>query len=489
MSQNEHEWSLEDLQHLWNDIREIGVNKFNLSFYEPAFEIITFEDMLKIYSTNLPICYDHWSFGQSYVKNYEKYRTNVIGIASEVIFNTNPALCYLLNNNSYALQALVIAHAAIGHSSFCANNYLFKEHTSPDTILPFLKQFKNTIKQYEVEYGADNVEEILDCCHALSLNAITHTKKRVKKSDISIKLKRFEEEAKDISRISNESSTIKASKNDTKKSTLQDENLVLFIAQHSPNLTNWQRDILVKYCQTQQYLFPQMLTKIMNEGWATFWQVELLEELYNKGKLTDGQYIESIDFLSKLITQPDNRQFNPYALGYAIFSDIKRICTEPNEEDRQWFPDLVDTNWMQSVRFAMENFKDSSFILQYLSPKVIRDFNLYSIFTTETQKDLQITEIQDDNGYKKIRQLLSEQVDLTSMVPNIYVEGWDRKKTRALFLVVRAYKSKKFSKENLKVWKYIKKLWSFPIYVKVYNDDKFVEQVNIDTLLKGYEDD
>lgn len=475
---HQNDWNIEDLQNLWTDIRQIGVEKYGIKFYEPAFEVVTFEDMIRIYSTSLPVCYNHWSFGKSYLKNYDAYKANIMGIASEVIFNTNPSVCYLLNNNSYTLQALVIAHAAIGHSSFFANNYLFKEHTNANTIIPFLKKFRETVSTYEQQYGTDEVEELLDCCHALSFNAITHTQQKgKKKSPTELAIKRSLEKDSDASRISNEISTINTKKVSISKSApLNDENILAFIGKHSPALKPWQREIIEKYCKVQQYLFPQMLTKIMNEGYATFWEAEIMEELYARNKLTDGQFIEFIDFHTRLIKQQDFARFNPYALGYALFKDIKRICTEPTIEDREWFPDLVDKDWVQEIQFAMANFKDSSFILQYLSPKVIRDMKLFSIYTTEEESTYTVKDIQDDIGYKTLRKDLSNQVDIMSMMPHLYVEGWDPRKSRSLFLVCKQTDRKLLDQDSLTVFKYIKKLWPYPVHLKTYIDNKFIQQ-------------
>ena len=88
-----NDWNVEELDKLWSSIQRIGKEKYNLNFYKPAFELVTFEDMIRIYSAHLPISYSHWSFGKAYLENSTKYKANMLGIALEVIFNTNPALC------------------------------------------------------------------------------------------------------------------------------------------------------------------------------------------------------------------------------------------------------------------------------------------------------------------------------------------------------------------------------------------------------------
>jgi stage V sporulation protein R len=93
---------------------------------------------------------------------------------------------------------------------------------------------------------------------------------------------------------------------------------------------------------------------------------------------------------------------NPYALGFAMMSDIKRICQEPTAEDRYWFPDIAGQDWIKVLDFAMRNFKDESFIAQYLSPKVMRDFKLFAVLDDDTQDELEVTAIHDEAGYRRL---------------------------------------------------------------------------------------
>ncbi len=143
-----------------------------------------------------------------------------------------------------------------------------------------------------------------------------------------------------------------------------------------------------------QYFYPQRQTQVMNEGWATFWHHQLLNTLYDEGHLTDGVMIEWLKSHTNVIYQPPvgHRAYsglNPYALGFAMYTDIKRICEHPTDEDRDWFPNLAGTPWLPALHHAMRNFKDESFVGQYLSPKVIRDLRLFAILDDEHQEHLQ----------------------------------------------------------------------------------------------------
>ena len=133
-----------------------------------------------------------------------------------------------------------------------------------------------------------------------------------------------------------------------------------------------------------QYFYPQRQTQVMNEGWATFWHYTLLNHLYDEGMVTDGFMMEFLQCHTNVVFQPpfDSPYYsgiNPYALGFAMLRDIRRICEKPTEEDRRWFPDIAGSDWLKTLDFAMRNFKDESFIAQYLSPKLIRDLKLFAM--------------------------------------------------------------------------------------------------------------
>ncbi|CAG0910471.1 unnamed protein product, partial [Cyprideis torosa] len=177
----------------------------------------------------------------------------------------------------------------------------------------------------------------------------------------------------------------------------------------------------------------------MNEGWATFWHYTLMQTLYEEGRVDDGFMMEFLQSHTNVVAQPPYYHpaysgINPYALGFAMYQDIKRICTEPDEEDRRWFPQLVDTHWQETLDFAMRNFKDESFIAQYLSPKLIREFHLFAVTDDDAVDDLEISAIHNDAGYEKVRRMLADQYNLGNREPNIQVYRVDLFGDRSLTL-------------------------------------------------------
>jgi stage V sporulation protein R len=125
---------------------------------------------------------------------------------------------------------------------------------------------------------------------------------------------------------------------------------------------------------------------------------------------------------------------NPYALGFAMFADMKRICEEPTDEDREWFPDFAGKPWLPTLGHAMRNYKDESFVGQFLSPKLMRELRLFAIVDDEKQEELEVSAIHDDSGYRRVRESLARQYDLGSREPNIQVWNVNLRGDRSLTL-------------------------------------------------------
>src|SRR5690606_22583631 len=155
-----------------------------------------------------------------------------------------------------------------------------------------------------------------------------------------------------------------------------------------------------------------------------FVHYHIINKMFEEGYLNDGFMLEFIKSHSSVLFQPEyNSKFysglNPYTLGFNIFMDLKRICQEPTEEDKAWFPDLIGKDWLEQVLYVMENFRDDSFILQYLSPKVIRDMKLFTIIDNEGETEFEIGAIHNERGYRRVREQLAAQYDCASIIPNI----------------------------------------------------------------------
>ena len=169
--------------------------------------------------------------------------------------------------------------------------------------------------------------------------------------------------------------------------------------------------------------------------------------------------------------QPQFNGINPYTLGFNMMQDIKRMCENPTDEDKQWFPYLVDTDWIENVDTAMRNFKDESFIAQYLSPKLIRDLKLFCVTDDDAREALEITAIHNDNGYHDIRQQLSDRYNYGNQEPDIQVVDVDIRGDRSLTLRYTQHNARPLQDNFTEVLKHIHTLWGFPVKLEVMQEN------------------
>ena len=142
--------------------------RFGLDTYPNQLEIITAEQMMDAYaSVGMPVNYRHWSYGKEFIATEKNYKRGQMGLAYEIVINSNPCISYLMEENTMAMQALVIAHAAYGHNSFFKGNYLFRMWTDASSIIDYLVYAKNYVAECEERHGVDAVEAFSTACHAL----------------------------------------------------------------------------------------------------------------------------------------------------------------------------------------------------------------------------------------------------------------------------------------------------------------------------------
>ncbi|VAW65330.1 FIG004684: SpoVR-like protein [hydrothermal vent metagenome] len=468
------EWTFELIENYHSEIERIAGN-FGLNTYPVQLEIITAEQMMDAYSSvGMPVGYSHWTFGKEFVNTEKNYKRGQMGLAYEIVINSDPCIAYLMEENSMPMQALVIAHAAYGHNSFFKNNYLFTTWTNADSIIDYLLFAKNYIAQCEQRYGEEAVENILDSCHALKNFGVDRYKRPPTLSIQEEKDRQQEREEYLQSQINELWKTIPSKDNDSKQKEQNrypdepQENILYFIEKNAPLLEPWQREIVRIVRKIAQYFYPQRQTQVMNEGWATFWHYTILNQLYDEGFCNDGFMMEFLQSHTNVVYQPDFDSphysgINPYALGFNMMIDIRRICENPSHEDREWFPEMAGSDWQETMNFAMQNFKDESFIGQYLSPKLIRDFKLFSITDDDRYRQIEVSAIHNDQGYQRVRSTLSEQYNLGSIEPNIQVYNVDIKGNRSLILRHTQFQRKPLDKSTDEVLKHVTRLWGFDV--------------------------
>jgi spore cortex formation protein SpoVR/YcgB (stage V sporulation) len=374
-----------------------------------------------------------------------------------------------------AMQALVIAHAAYGHNSFFKGNYLFRMWTDASSIIDYLVYARNYITECEERHGVDAVEELLDSCHALMNYGVDRYRRPQKRSlaqEISQRAERehhLQQQVNDLWRTLPRRIEATADADAARRFPAEpQENLLYFIEKNAALLEPWQREVVRIVRKVAQYFYPQRQTQVMNEGWATFWHYTLLNTMYDKGQLADGFMIEWLRSHTSVVYQPPvgHRAYsgiNPYALGFAMFTELRRICEKPTDEDRRWFPDYAGTDWVTTLDHAMRNYKDESFVGQFLSPKTMRDFRLFAVRDHAEDPELEIAAIHDDNGYQALRESLSRQYDIGSREPDIQVWNVDMRGDRSLTLRHVQRNGQPLRDDTHEVLKHVTRLWGFDV--------------------------
>lgn len=487
------DWNFALIEEFDHEIARIAHEKYQLDTYPNQIEVISSEQMMDAYSSvGMPVGYHHWSFGKHFVETETRYKRGHMGLAYEIVINSSPCIAYLMEENTMAMQALVIAHACYGHNSFFKGNYLFRTWTDATAIIDYLVFARKYVAECEERYGVEQVEAILDSCHAL-MNYGVDRYRRPSPISAEEEFRRLEEREEILQKqVSELWKTFPEMAPGVNRRTQTyryppepQENLLYFIEKNAPLLEPWQRELVRIVRKMAQYFYPQRQTKVMNEGWATFWHYTLMHDLYDEGLINEGFMLEFLQSHSGVVYQPpfDSPYYsgmNPYALGFAMFRDLRRICEEPTEEDHQWFPDIAGSDWLTSLKFAMESFKDESFIQQYLSPRLIREFKFFSILDDDTDDHIEVDAIHDDAGYRAVREALARQFNLSIMEPNIQVWEANVRGDRSLTLQHIRHDRRPLESSNAQeVLKHLHRLWQFDVHLDSVQDGHVVDRISI----------
>lgn len=483
-----YDWDYDTLSRIQDACQEASDRELGLSTYPTRLEIITSEQMLDAYSSvGMPILYKHWSFGKDFTQHELVYRKGMGGLAYEIVINSDPCIAYIMEENSATMQALVIAHAAFGHNHFFKNNYLFKQWTDASTIIDYLEFASKYVASCEEKYGEAAVEAILDAAHALQFSSVFRFPRKQKRS-----LK--EEEERNRNRLKHQESSYNelwstipggtASKSADKEYMrrmamldLPQENILYFVEKFAPRLHTWQREVIRIVRQVAQYFYPQGQTKVMNEGCATYVHYRIMTRLHQDGKIDDGAFLEFLKSHTGVVLQPrfnDHRYsgINPYALGFDMCRDIERICTEPTNEDREWFPDIAGRGGAEDVlKDVWANYRDESFVSQFLSPHLMRQWRMFHIKDDRKHPNMVIESIHNERGYRNMRSALARRYDVSWATPDIQVTDVDLVGSRTLELTHHVKNGRCLEPKNAaSTVQHLADLWGYPVSL-VEKDD------------------
>lgn len=443
------DYSISELEK-WNEhIERLALEK-GLRLYEQEFEIVSYEDMIAYEAyTGMPSHYPHWCYGKSYERLKTLNRYNLSGLPYEMVINSNPCIAYLMKDNTLLLQILTIAHV-YGHNDFFRNNRLFRQGTRAEYTVEVFKNHADRIRRYisDPGIGYAKVERVLDAAHSLRFQtsrvtgekrlAAAEQKKRLlerhKKPESEFPLleppQQDEEQPPDLRRIPLE----------------PEEDLLLFVSEYG-RLSEWEKDILDIVREETLYFIPQIDTRIMNEGWASFWHYNILNSL----ELSQSLQMEFIKRHNQVI-RPHEGHINPYFLGFKIFEDLH---ARNGGEITKLF----------GVR---ELERDESFIRRYLTYEVCRDLNLYQY--VRTGNEYVVSEVSDEEGWMKVRDAIAASAGMGG-VPSIRVSEKVRQDNTVM--LEHLYDGRElelnYAYETLK---YCSELWEGRVMLSTVIDDK-----------------
>ncbi len=448
----------------WDKRIRDKADEFGLSYFPQEFEICDHYGMLGYMAySGMPSHYPHWSYGKSYEKLKTLYDHGVSGMPYEMVINSNPAIAYLMRDNTLLLQILTIAHV-YGHNDFFKNNFTYRSTRAELTVETF-KAHAIRVRRYaeDPSIGQEKVERILDAAHALQWNCRRNLaiRKLERKEQVERAIESSQPRHDPFQKIHAREEFQEA---EIHKVPLEpDEDVLLFIRDHNPYLAEWEKDLLTIVDEESKYFLPLMETKIMNEGWASYWHHRILEAL----SIEQGLHLEFIVRHNQVV-RPIPGQLNPYHLGLKIWEDIHRRWNEPTTEEieRDGPPTRPAAQQLFEVR---EVERDASFIRRYLTEELMREMDLFKY--EQRGDEYVISEVSDVEGWKDVKEMLIKNVGASS-IPVIKVEDADFGQNRTLYL--RHYHDGRDLQLEYaeKTMAYLQRLWGREVVIETTLDGK-----------------
>jgi len=468
-------YELDRLKKIEARIYEIAKEN-GLEFCPIEFDIIPEEKMFEIMAYGMPGQISNWKYGRDYERTRTIYEKMGAGLPYEVVVNTNPARAYLMKDNTIALQALIIAHV-VGHVAFFTMNKYHAENDS--NIASRLSAASERFEGYERKYGIDLVEQTVDAGHALMLHSnpwLIEENKSEQLDRIFEKMKKkkhdktdtvfsdfFEDDSQaDIEREKWNNALYMKLRNKTPIEPMED--ILRYIIDNSRVLSDWQKDILEIIRSWGQYVWPNIKTKYMNEGFATFWHEKILKQLFKEKLLTDTDHSEC-NYSNSLVKAKNPFAMNPYLIGSVIWEDIIKRWNKGTHGDT--FNEIM--NHEEKINFDDKSMKgnekmfkvlrtsnDWMFMNNFLTAELVRKLDLYMYVKKDNVfvEDLVIT----DKEAEELRQIIVRSFS-HSGIPKIFVRDGNYNNSNELLLIhehVGADLNPEYAKKTLE---HIQFLW------------------------------
>lgn len=472
-----------ELQVWKDDIREFAVN-YELDFFEVIFEMVDYDEMNMIAAFDgFPTRYPHWRFGMKFEELEKSYSYGLSKIY-ELVINNDPCYAYLMRNNPLVDQKLVMSHV-YGHSDFFKNNAWFS--MTNRKMIDEVANHGTRIRRYIDRYGQDEVESFIDTCLSLENLIDIHSpyfadkkvqseeeqeQERLEVHGTKFRAKPYMEafiNPPDLLEQEKEERLAELSKME-RFPQRPERDILGFLISHGP-LKRWQRDVLSIIREEAYYFTPQRMTKIMNEGWASYWHSTIM----TTRALEDTEVIDYADHHSGTMgTRPG--VLNPYKVGLELFRDIEdrwnrgRFGNDFEECDNY----LEKKNWNRDAGLGREKIfevrkihNDITFIDEFLTPEFCDEHKLFT-YRYDRQNSQYVI---DSREFKEVKGKLLDSLANFGQ-PVIRLDDANFKNRTELHL------THEFSGVPLKLsyarvtMEHLYKLWTRPVHLETVVDGK-----------------
>ena len=431
---NEHE--LARLERRMEQVYEIA-DGYGLDPFPINWEVVPAEIMYEFGAYGLPGRFSHWTHGRAYHRQKVMYDYGLSKIY-ELVINTNPSYAFLLDGNSVLQNTLIVAHV-IAHVDFFKNNAYFG--ATNRGMVEGASTSADRLRKYEFQHGRKRVEELLDAVLSIEEHIDPHQRLRHVQKEPAKKGSAQPGKYDDL--LARDELPALAPEKPRRIPERPEKDVLLFLMEHAPDLEDWERDVVEIVRNEMLYFVPQMQTKIMNEGWASYWHSRIMRDM----ELDDDEYVEFARMHSSVLS-PSKHDMNPYYVGLKIFEDVER-------------------RWDRAKMFEVRQLEsDVAFLRNYLTEKLVHDLDLY-IYKVEEDGKLTIVE----KDWEKIRDMIVG--SMTNFgVPYIQVEDGDYRKARELYLR-HVYEGREIDIGYAeRVLRYIHQLWGRPVHLETVLEDK-----------------
>jgi stage V sporulation protein R len=446
------------LEQIWEVARGFGLDP-----YPVRFEVVPATVMYEIGSYALPGRYSHWTFGKAYHRMKTMYDFGLSKIY-EVVINTNPAYGFLLETNSPVQNKLVMAHV-LGHVDFFRHNAYFSRTNR--RMVETVSAHSGRMAEYEFKYGRKTVERLLDAVLSIEEhidpNFFIRREERARPPGEKRPPKapgRYDD-LWNIGRAPEPEAAPGGGGDERPRGErLPEKDLVYYILRNSPALKDWQRDVVAMIHEEMEYFVPQMQTKTLNEGWASFWHSRIMREL----DLPDVELLEFAELHSGVVS-PHKGQLNPYYLGYKILEVIERRWDSPSAEEREKFG--REPGGGRAKLFEVRELdNDVSFLRNYLTEELCEELDLF-VYELVDEEEWTVTE----KRWERVRdQLVSNMTNFG--FPYIVVADGDYNNNRELYLKHHYEGAELDTTYARRVLEHVHTLWGRPVHLETVIDDE-----------------